>query len=121
MDRNIGAIATTPPAGNEPDASGMFYQWGRKDPFPHKKEFNSQKIADTYPSMINKTKTNDGISLEKSIQEPNMLIFASNYKVGNVDWTSEADVYWNSASKTDYDPCPYGYAVPSKSDMTVIA
>ena len=34
MDRNVGAIANTAPVDGESDAAGMFYQWGRKDPFP---------------------------------------------------------------------------------------
>lgn len=121
MDRNIGATAATPPANKEADASGMFYQWGRKDPFPHKEIFDSQKMAETYPAnMIEKEKTNEGISLETSIQNPCKIIFASDYKKGSIDWTSEPDVYWNTESKTDYDPCPFGYTVPSQSDMTII-
>lgn len=32
MDRNIGALTTD---CTQPSSRGLYYQWGRKDPFPH--------------------------------------------------------------------------------------
>ena len=43
MDRNLGAAGTT--AGGT-DAYGMYYQWGRKDPFPGDHDFRRSNSTD---------------------------------------------------------------------------
>jgi len=125
MDRNIGAIATTAPVDGECDAVGMFYQWGRKDPFPHASTFNVSGgmgvMADTYPSdAISLKVEQNGVSLETSIQNPSTFYWGNDNK-GAEDWSSpQNDGYWNTDIKTDYDPCPYGYVVPNQNGIEAL-
>ena len=125
MDRNIGAIATTAPVDGECDAVGMFYQWGRKDPFPHASTFNvsggSGVMADTYPSdAISLKVEQNGVSLETSIQNPSTYYWGNDNK-GAEDWSSpQNDGFWNTVTKTDYDPCPYGYVVPDQTGIEAL-
>ena len=121
LDRNIGAIANAAPAAGENDAAGTYYQWGRKDPFPSpvdlKTSVNGQ-ISDVYPSgtVIFKT-AQDGVTLEAATQNP-ATYYWGNANKNAQDWSDVSnDGYWSTASKTDYDPCPYGYVVPDKSQI----
>ena len=79
MDWNLGASGAT----NE----GLYYQWGRKDPF-----YGKQSVV-------------SGGTEANGIANPD--IFYGDWNSGS--WASIGDV------KTIYDPCPKGYKVPSKS------
>ena len=124
LDRNIGAIANTAPVDGENDAAGTYYQWGRKDPFPApvdlKTSYNGQ-ISDVYPSATVVFKTaQDGVSLETAIQNPATYYWGSHNKNAQ-DWSNTSfDGYWSTSSKTDFDPCPYGYVVPDKSQIEAL-
>ena len=124
LDRNIGAIANTAPVDGENDAAGTYYQWGRKDPFPApvdlKTSYNGQ-ISDVYPSgtIIFKT-AQDGVTLEAATQNPATYYWGSLNKDAQ-DWSDVSnDGYWSTSSKTDFDPCPYGYVVPDKSQIEAL-
>lgn len=125
MDRNLGATSTSAPANKECDAVGMFYQWGRKDPFPHAATYDvsggSGVMASVYPSDAIVLKTEQkGTSLETSIQNPSTWYWG-NDNSGAEDWsTPQNDGYWNTDIKTDYDPCPYGYVVPNKDGIEAL-
>ena len=124
LDRNLGAIANTAPVDGENYAAGTYYQWGRKDPFPSpvdlKTSVNGQ-ISDVYPSGTVVFKTaQDGVSLESAVQNP-ATYYWGNLNKNAQDWSDVSnDGYWNTASKTDYDPCPYGYVVPDKSQIEAL-
>lgn len=124
LDRNIGAIVNTAPVDGENDAAGTYYQWGRKDPFPApvdlKTSYNGQ-ISDVYPSATVVFKTaQDGVSLETAIQNPATYYWGSLNKNAQ-DWSDVSnDGYWSTSSKTDFDPCPYGYVVPDKSQIEAL-
>ena len=124
LDRNIGAIVNTAPVDGENDAAGTYYQWGRKDPFPApvdlKTSYNGQ-ISDVYPSATVVFKTaQDGVSLETAIQNPATYYWGSHNKNAQ-DWSNTSfDGYWSTSSKTDFDPCPYGYVVPDKSQIEAL-
>ena len=124
LDRNIGAIANTAPVDGENDAAGTYYQWGRKDPFPApvdlKTSYNGQ-ISDVYPSATVVFKTaQDGVSPETAIQNPATYYWGSHNKNAQ-DWSNTSfDGYWSTSSKTDFDPCPYGYVVPDKSQIEAL-
>jgi hypothetical protein len=124
LDRNIGAIANTAPVDGENDAAGTYYQWGRKDPFPApvdlKTSYNGQ-ISDVYPSATVVFKSaQDGVSLETAIQNPATYYWGSHNKNAQ-DWSNTSfDGYWSTSSKTDFDPCPYGYVVPDKSQIEAL-
>ena len=124
LDRNIGAVANTAPAAGENDPAGTYYQWGRKDPFPApedlKTSYNGQ-ISDVYPSgtIIFKT-AQDGVTLDAAIQNPATYYWGNSNKNAQ-DWSDVSfDGYWDTESKTDFDPCPYGYVVPDKSQIDAL-
>jgi len=49
MDRNLGALAGAPASGPDIDSFGLYYQWGRKDPFigPDQVYTSSPSISST--------------------------------------------------------------------------
>lgn len=103
MSRNLGALVDAV-AGEpaNPASYGLFYQFGRKDPFP-----GGVTLAGTAV-----TSEEGQVSVEESIKQPTVLY----YKADN-DWQnggeSVAKALWeNSSKKTLYDPCPPGYGLP---------
>lgn len=123
LDRNIGAIANTAPLAAENDAVGMFYQWGRKDPFPAPSKMNEANgvLSEVYPQAAITLQTKQsGVLLETAILNPTVYYWG-NDNSGPEDWSSvRNDEYWSTTSKTDYDPCPYGYVVPDKSQIDAL-
>ena len=94
MDRNLGATENTLSVNSR----GLFYQWGRKDPFPKEETLTGFSIA-----------ASGRVSMGTTIKNPG----AFNPYGG--DWNSTRnDNLWNSTSntKTIYDPCPLGWRVP---------
>ena len=93
LDRNLGATRADRGTGDEyRESVGLFYQWGRKDPF----------AKDRY------TTASRQLSIEESIMNPMILASASN--PWSTDWNKQL---WDTAQKTIYDPCPVGYKVPT--------
>ena len=100
MDRNLGATDNT----LSEESRGLFYQWGRKDPFPRT---NAQlgkgfSIAE-----------NGKVSITTTIQNPGVF-----NTVSYGDWNDkpDMDIYlWATVDdkKTIYDPCPSGWRVPT--------
>ena len=123
LDRNIGAISASAPLQDETDAVGMFYQWGRKDPFPAPSKLSEANgvLSTVYPEGAIELQTRQsGVSLETAILNP-AVYYWGNDNSGSEDWSAvQNDGYWNTASKTDYDPCPYGYVVPDKSQIDAL-
>ena len=123
LDRNIGAIANTAPQSTENDAVGMHYQWGRKDPFPPAANLsaNNANRMTVYPNEAVKMEVaQNGVSLSTSIANPGTYYWGSTSN-GNENWCAEIkEDYWSTSTKTDYDPCPYGYVVPSKAQLTAV-
>lgn len=72
---------------------GLYYQWGRKDPF---RSFNN-------PESTTSQKT-----IEESVMAPQLFVNR------NDNWCSDDNnKQWNnSSSKTIHDPCPIGWKVP---------
>ena len=120
MDRNIGAKTNKAPVNNESDAAGMHYQWGRKDPFPPAKNLSSPNASRStvYPDdAIVMVEAQDGVALSEVISTPGNYYWGSK-AAGNENWCSTPDdSYWSTEKKTDFDPCPYGYVVPSKEQL----
>ena len=94
LDRNIGATRADRGTGEEYRQSvGLYYQWGRKDPYAQNK-YNS---------------ANTQLSLTESIQLPTTVA------AGAYPWAKNWDRnFWSTSQKTIYDPCPVGYRVPTK-------
>ncbi|MBO4742981.1 MAG: hypothetical protein J5533_05035 [Bacteroidales bacterium] len=127
MDRNLGALKATV-AGNaiiDITSIGLYYQWGRKDPFVGPREI----IEGEYPSKakvagIERTADKVQISLAESIAQP--TFFARGEYSGsdqvNPDWCSDQNAeYWgDSGNKSIYDPCPAGYRVPKRDKAKLL-
>ena len=123
MDRNVGATANTAPADGESDAAGLYYQWGRKDPFPATTSMKTANgvISEVYPSgAVKLTVAQKGVSLQTAIENPSVFYWG-NDNSGAEDWCStQNDGYWNTAEKTYLDPCPYGYVVPDQTQLQTL-
>lgn len=124
LDRNLGAVSVTP---KDFDAFGMFYQWGRKDPFPRPIEKgrtdastgkdseligNSAYGAET--GVIAYTVSNPSTRIIAASDPKDWHVVRNNALWGNsVKATEEAvAVAVKGGVKTVYDPCPAGYKVP---------
>lgn len=122
MDRNLGAtkalyaLATTNSA-NYP-TYGLFYQWGRKDPFPkapsgtvangtvgQQVTYNASGATTGYPTC-----TAGPVTVLKAIQNPHVFYYNAS---GTYDWnSSQNNALWGAGTiKSVYDPCPKGWRV----------
>ena len=106
MDRNLGALSVKP-ADDSYDygAYGLFYQWGRKDPFAGPGEYGNgwthgytapvdAIIYDYFDLAVD--------NIEHTIKNPNVVY-------DDARWNNATDL-WGS-QKTKYDPCPVGWKI----------
>lgn len=113
MDRNLGATSATP---GDVGALGLFYQWGRKDPFLGSSSITSNTNAKHVSSSGRQwNSVMGGATIEYVTKNP-MTFITNPYQTGNLDWLSSSDgssnsTLWQSV-KTEYDPCPPGWKVP---------
>ena len=101
MDRNLGALVAAEAGESEPDilSYGLFYTWGRKDPFPAPNVKTSGEVK--YDGAL--------MTVAESIQNPTVYVKTGGDSVK--DWTTEMSNGLWGAEKTVYDPCPAGYKV----------
>ena len=107
MDRNLGATSATP---GDVGALGLFYQWGRKDPFVGSSSISSWKKAASTNEWIIKAEAN-GVSIDFTIQNPTTLVVFSG--TTGRDWKDTANGNLWNINKSAYDPCPPGWRVPT--------
>ena len=112
MDRNLGALTAMPKSGDpDPLSIGLYFQWGRKDPFPGIVSFTSNTGAGVAGTAW--TAKGEHITTAYSIAHPTEYAHIKEVDAGvwNVD---DPQDLWNDADnmKTIYDPCPVGYRVP---------
>lgn len=114
MDRNLGAIdVAVADAEADVNASsfGLFYAWGRKDPFPGLASLaGSAAIATTNSIAMNGSL----MSVSASYAAPTTFVSTGSDK--NYVWTEDDNTGLWAASKTINDPCPPGYVVPQFKD-----
>ncbi len=124
MDRDLGAKACNP--SDLRASTGMYYQWGRKDPFyavlPDDQEIPADGYAtdESVPGAtdhIISTKQPAPVSLAKAIQSPTVFFYMEG--ISQTDWLqpdNNNDNLWrdanNTTRKTIFDPCPPGWRVP---------
>ena len=112
MDRFLGALK---PAtwGSDPDTQtfGLFYQWGRKDPFLGVGNMESTAVAAC--AGVERTKNENQMTIDETIKNPTVF---STFKG---DWNPEPDNGLWGGAKTLYDPCPPGYRVPTAEDCAL--
>lgn len=120
MDRNLGAFNND--VGNV-GSIGLYYQWGRKDPFPSVSSFSGGKPIINGAAYTVKSVAASTYGTEKyAVSNPDVFL-----KRTTSDWNKErkpalwgnpwtaggATNYNGSAGqKSIYDPCPVGYRVP---------
>ncbi len=100
MDRNLGAISAA--KGDGWATYGLYYQWGRKDPFYHPAYTGSTSIAYSYDT------TDENCTSSYADAHPTTALYSST----STDWLNPTDyTRWRYDTKTEYDPCPRGYRV----------
>ena len=108
-DRNLGALVPASVDGASPKSAGLFYQWGRKDPFVGVGDFTTGQPA----SVAGQEMTLFGGQMTTAKMIKNPTAFAN---ILDEHWnSSQAEEYW-AQTKTKYDPCPPGYKVPYRSE-----
>ena len=134
MNQNLGADTN-----NEGEADkdaiarsyGLYYQWGRKEPLPGPNDWNFSLNYDNvlyndsdYETKFGYVKSSEGGSIEWTSENP------VNVVIGNpdnaYDWLNNGhdDALWSATSKTNYDPCPYGWHIPDSKTfetLTILA
>ncbi len=121
MDRNIGARDNNNTDTDEiMDSYGLYYQWGRKDPFVYGTDYKLSGAANAYLydgfgslTYVEVEELSDGTGdIEYTILYPNYFIKGDNW-LSNID-----DTLWGDGStKTLYDPCPKGWRVPTLAEL----
>ena len=118
MDRNLGALNNTPGSGL---AIGLLYQWGRPVPYLGAVGYSNNdeakaRIANNSYASIGTTASipywtvQGTYSLNDIFGSPMQFIVGSN---GKRHWSAEYQLALWGTIKTQYDPCPPGYKVPS--------
>jgi hypothetical protein len=107
MDRNLGALNylwELSGTGTNYDARslGLFYQWGRKDPFVASDETWYNFAKTTLPDKTYVESGSDTNTKGYAISHPTHVI-------SNSTWNNDASLW--GIVKTIYDPCPVGWRV----------
>lgn len=137
MDRNLGALTTD---CTQPSSRGMYYQWGRKDPFIYPaNNQDTRKFADavyasgyeygeSYPDTSSDPESM--MSISWATAHPTTYMNGAFYsdwddRTTIIDWlydsspnlwgnpTTSSNTVTGTSSKSIYDPCPPGWKVPS--------
>ena len=139
MDRNLGAIGTD---YTQSTACGLYYQWGRKDPFPYPASFSSNLPApfvyhDRFRYEVIHPENSDPadvMTVDWAVKNPTSFIYKADYDVEEpeedvLDWLLQPhhNLWGNTTRqgtdisevcrKTIYDPCPPGWRVPDACDF----
>lgn len=127
MDRNLGALNNKYDGDGE--ARGLYYQFGRKDPYPRAREWDGGNnylwfnASDVPLGMINgENLSHSYLTLRprngfKSYLE-NPLKFYTNVSADFQPWPlyTENNYLWDTekGNKTAFDPCPEGWRIPKQ-------
>lgn len=137
MQVNLGAFGNSNGATESEQilaSYGLYYQWGRKDPFMRPKTYNCAGGDDeaaygvsgssVYVSTV-ETDEKTG-TVEYATANPATMIInpacVGEEGDGVGDWLNVRNSnLWSNTSKSASDPCPYGWRVPAKSDFDVLS
>lgn len=119
MNRNLGALNNDNSTTDKILASyGLYYQWGRKDPFIGPSSYNAANGSSA--SMYNgggsrvymKTEVSsaDAGTMDYAVRNPLTFIVGVSDSEYDWLWSAHSDGLW-SDTKTVNDPCPYGWRV----------
>lgn len=132
MDYNLGAWSNSNGSTSTVDiwrGYGLYYQWGRKDPFLRPEYYDCAKssdetvynAADDYIYVTVKKSDDKVGTIDYAVKNPLTFISSSEENKGN--WlygNTRTDLWSESGPKSLYDPCPYGWRVPAKSVFDVL-
>ena len=124
MDRNLGAYHNSNGSTRISDiykSYGMYYQWGRKDPFVRPVDFSFKGgedqmtysyIGDIYRFTYVDAETEGVGTYEYAVTNP--MSFIKGSKDNAYDWlySSHDNTLWSATSKSINDPCPRGWRIP---------
>ena len=113
MDRNLGATSATPTDGSK--TYGLYYQFGRKDPFTG--DINRYDING---NSVGKTTITSGLeTFAKAMQTPEVFYTLAGDWAWPNNYTSKN---WNDITdangKSLFDPSPEGWRLPSKEEYS---
>ena len=128
MLRNLGAGAISGTSEEDILASyGLYYQWGRKEPFVGPAYYNMADSADAaiYDSQnlrvyIDYTGSNDE-SGTIGYARKNALTYVTGVKDTDYNWLQAADTSLWGEQKTVNDPCPKGWKIPTKEFFAALS
>ena len=119
MDRNLGAMSATPSEGSDIKMYGLYYQFGRKDPFPH----NDHRFNINGQSISNIPIAKGPVTFAKAVQTPGAF-YTRNSEM-DADWASPNNYTskkWNDITDDDgkslFDPSPQGWRLPRKEEFS---
>lgn len=133
MDRHLGSMGWRPQGmygnSNTHEAYGLYYQWGRKDPFPGKdvittgENISNQKRYTITGELATDTKyaytSGSAGSMANTVAAPTKLASDMGSIANTGRWNNTTSGYPNSAeykaihgTKSINDPCPAGWEVP---------
>ena len=118
MGCNLGAFGNeTGNDGNILDAYGLYYQWGRPSPFPRPRYFDCADSSNQV--MYNGTMSAATMKVEECDETNNLMMTAITdplvFVTGlTAPWVGASEP-WSDTQKTNYDPCPAGWRVPSSN------
>lgn len=118
LDRNLGAVTDDYKTFQRVHSawSGLYYQWGRKDPIFRPTVDENDDWKDVWPRNV----IDRAVSVAEAHEKPTAYFWSSTSN----DWTTDtenSDYFWGYISvrddvkKTLYDPCPPGYRVPGNA------
>lgn len=131
MDRHLGAMSAT--AGDS-KCFGLYYQWGRKDPFVSSDgmisdvpikiyDINNKILPERTIDLDYSKQENNAVNVDLAIANPDAFIYYSNTPDGATfkDWYTFSQSVQNNdlwgyttKYKTIYDPCPEGWRIAPK-------
>ena len=105
MDRNLGALTAE---ANSVGALGLYYQWGRKDPFLGAAAIGDPLFAVATRHLKVTLNTEATSTVDFAVANPHKFVLGN----ASGDWLATKDNSLWASSKTMYDPCPAGWRVP---------
>lgn len=126
MDRNLGALSATP---GDISSWGLYYQWGRKDPFPA--GLPEMSYAAGYEFRTVRGADKKGMTLGYATANPTHYIVGEELWISGLgydykDWllvhnynlwgnaSTSTNSYIDASDKSIYDPCPPGWKLPDR-------
>lgn len=112
MDTNLGAVG---PGTGSTQPVGLLYQWGRKDPFPAPYHVAYNTLMAFQPAGVITHEVKSDATLDYTLSHPGAFIDVT------TKWETGANTSVWASEKTMYDPCPPGYRVPTKTELSSLS